>query len=46
METILELLPTTKSTSEAVQIARGKYQLPNNIKEFAQHLKRIWQQRK
>lgn len=46
IETILELLPNTKSKSEAVQIAKGKYYLPQNLSEFAQQIKRIWLQRK
>tara|TARA_X000001382_G_scaffold44088_1_gene29806 strand:- start:2985 stop:3134 length:150 start_codon:yes stop_codon:yes gene_type:complete len=44
---IIELLKYTKSNSEIVQIAKGKYKLPSNVKEaynqFKQELK--WQKK-
>jgi|31_taG_2_1085359.scaffolds.fasta_scaffold20211_2 hypothetical protein len=48
ISSIIELLKYSKSKSENVQIAKGKYKLPSSVKEaynqFKQELK--WQSKK
>jgi hypothetical protein len=45
LKLILEMLPLLKEQeSEAIAIAKGKYKMPSNFKEFKQQIK--WQLRK
>ena len=45
LKLIIQMMEIQKiGTSEAIDIAKGKYKLPTNIKEFKQQLK--WQLKK
>jgi hypothetical protein len=48
INSIIELLKYSKSKSEIVQIAKGKYKLPNSIKEAYNQFKTEikWQSKK
>ena len=48
ISSIIELLKHSKSKSENIQIAKGKYKLPNTIKEAYKQFKTEikWQSRK
>lgn len=48
ISSIIELLKYTKSKSENIQIAKGKYKLPNSVKEAYGQLKNElkWQSKK
>lgn len=43
---LLELIQEVKAEDEALQIAKGKYKLPENWRETKDKLSEIWQQRK
>jgi hypothetical protein len=48
IHSIIELLKYSKSKSEIVQIAKGKYKLPNSVKEAFNQIKTEikWQSKK
>ncbi len=48
IHSIIELLKYSKSKSEIVQIAKGKYKLPNSVKEAYNQFKTEikWQSKK